>query len=154
MRICARNYEQTRPKLWANVTDIPGQKCPEPRAQLGNVSGHIPLALGTRSRAFLSGNKWYRNSLYYMRPCQLGRKLRHNLFFWYFLSKLHHSSYISDFKSFRPILILQLCRHHRHNSLTVLSSLIAKYFMINSYSEQLSEGKFTKKYREYHIFYI
>lgn len=26
---------------------------------------------------------FYRKNLYYMRPCQLGRKLRHNLFFWY-----------------------------------------------------------------------
>lgn len=75
---------------------------------------------------FLSGLEKFL-SCYYMRPCQLGRKLRHNLFFGYFLSKLHHSSYISDFVS-----LLEP---------SALRSL-------------LSEGKFTKKYREYHIFYI
>ena len=154
MRICARNYEQTRPKLWANVTEVSGQKCPESRAQLGNVSGHIPLALGTRSRAFLSGNKWYRNSLYYMRPCQLGRKLRHNLFFWYFFEQI---------ASFFLYFWFQILSSHTDFAIVSppstqfayrTSSLIAKYFMTNSYSEQLSEGKFTKKYREYHIFYI
>ena len=75
---------------------------------------------------FLSGLEKFL-SCYYIRPCQLGRKLRHNLFFWYFLSKLHHSSYISDF-------------------ISLLEPSALRW--------QLSDGKFTNNYREYHIFYI
>ena len=67
-----------------------------------------------------------------MRPCQLGRHCRHNLFVWKFRSKLHHASDASQFKSLAPILCLQLSRHLRNNLLSIRSTLITKYFNIHA----------------------
>lgn len=51
--------------------------------------------------------------------------------FWH---KLHHASDAASPKSLIAIKMLQLCRHHRHNLLTIFSPLVTKNLTVDSFS--------------------
>ena len=67
-----------------------------------------------------------------MRPIQLSRQLRDNLFLMKKICKLHHSANAFFVKTFLSIVLLQLSRNLRDNLFTILSTLISKHFTINT----------------------